>query len=61
MSGDGRTVDNPKTYQIFTRVDKKTYDDIQKICNKMDITGSQFLRTAVDIVLEVSKKERVID
>nr|DAF26671.1 MAG TPA: Alginate and motility regulator [Caudoviricetes sp.] len=42
---------NPQSYEIRTRVDKDTYEKIEKFCKKNKITRSIFLRKGIEKVL----------
>lgn len=47
---------NPKNYELRTRVDSKTNEEINSFCEQEKITRSIFLRRAIDLILGKTKK-----
>lgn len=46
----------PKIHEIRTRVDERTLEDIENVCQQQKITRSVFLRRAISVFLENTKK-----
>ncbi|MDO4765167.1 MAG: CopG family transcriptional regulator [Eubacteriales bacterium] len=44
--------ENPKSFEIRTRVDEETNNRINVYCEKEKITRSTFLRKGIDLALE---------
>ncbi len=47
---------NPKSYELRTRVDSEMNEKINSFCKKERMTRSDFLRKGVELFLEVGKK-----
>lgn len=51
------TTDNPKNYEIRTRVNEKTNKKINDYCKENNITRSDLLRKGIDLVLDMANKK----